>query len=48
MNIPQKTQTIRISRQIHALAKSAAAKEETYLQIWIETLILKELQENKK
>lgn len=43
----EKTQTIRISPPIHALAKSAAAKEEVFLQIWIEKLILKELQGKK-
>lgn len=43
----EKTQTIRISPKIHALAKSAAAKEEIFLQVWIENLVLKELQGKK-
>ncbi len=39
----EKTQTIRISPHIHALAKSAAAKDQIYLQIWVEKLIMKEI-----
>ncbi len=44
----QKTQTVRISPKIHAMAKIAAAQDMTYLQLWIEKLILKEISEGKK
>lgn len=38
----EKTQTIRVSGDIHKMAKSKAAECGEYLQIWIENLIRKE------
>lgn len=48
MNRLTKTQTIRISPEIHKLAKKSAIDAGVGLQVWIENIITKELENNKE
>lgn len=43
-----KTLTIRVSEEIHRMAKKAAFDKNKFLQDWIENLIKKECQRNVK